>query len=1263
MADAAPQENEESTTTAGPGDAAPGGSSDPTPVQGTQASAKVELGSLAPRFVKQQHGTYLRRLEEAARNPKNLNIAVTGRYGAGKSSVLDEFESKQAGKTLRLAISTLAPNDDGVTLTNRIQKELVKQLVYSASPRTLRHSRFSRSVPLSRQRAVGEAAAAVALLALFLKLMNWLPSVSGTSPDHPWSVRVLAWAALAAVLVTVGAFVRLATYDRFVLSNVSAAGATVTLSERTPTYFDEYLDDIVHYFDTEDIDIVVFEDLDRFDDPHIFEALRELNTLLNNTNKRIDKGAPLRFVYAVRDSLFEKLGADTVAAGDDAAAAETLRANRTKFFDVVIPLVPFISHRNARELLTDLLEEAGIHSIDRHLINLVAQHTTDMRLLRNIRNEYLVFAERLLESDKVAPGLTPSHLFALVVYKNFHLEDFEKIARRSSDLDTLYRYQREFVRTSVAAREARKRNLLAGRGRTRSRAPLAKALGERLELLAESLKAQSGYAGWPHIYYSVSDTTFTIEKRSTYTFWAAVAAAETVEAYIAPSAGSSGQRFLVLGRDQLMMLVPEALDARRWQGIDDAALRSDLAAIDRDIDFLRGAGFADLTARNDIKLAVFDPTPAPDQGGAPDAPAASPNERTFAELVAATMKSELARDLVKRGYLDRNFALYAAQFYGHFTGVDVATFIVQSVQTNTMDIDYRFTSEGAVANLLDEANAEFTNTAAAYNIAVLDYLLETNHPGASDVVARMVTDFDDDAATFLAAYLTSGAWRDKLAARLAAAPWRAVFNYLVTNDDVPDDVRPALVDAALQAAQVAHTYDFDTEVGDFIGDHFQQMQAFTHTHHDATTRAVVEMLDRSDILLADIEPLSAAIRAVVVEKHLYEITADNLRTALAVTGEVTLDRVRDDSKVYDYCLTNPNGYLTTVSADADTSNTISKPETLAVVLNDIAGQSANWVEHWGEAEITRLMTDTSPSAILRQLRTVPTSTWAGLADANLFAASLQNIDDYRSAVGDIDDHLAALLVAAGAIDTSGDDEVTELAKAATAVAILNANTIEDPADRVALVQSLMVNDPLPIEQITPTPDALLARLIQRGIVPDDAASFQHFHDAGWSAIGPAIAASRNVGTFLEPDLVEGMVSDLLKDEESRDKVGRQVVEALDDYVPDDDGPALTAAAQYAARHHINLSPANVHRIAAAGGAERGLVLRLLRNANPAPGAQDIIAVFEELGGPYNEIARPGATLQLPNDDLHHALLQILAAGGRCTFHKTRLQQRYTVRPQ
>jgi hypothetical protein len=185
------------------------------PVVAAGSSALVPLESLAPRYEKSQHNTYLKRLQEAVKDPKNRNIALTGRYGAGKSSVLEKFTENHPGTTLRLAISTLGPNAEEVTLTNRIEKELVKQLLYSAAPRTLRHSRFSRITPLSKVRAFGESLMAVVLLGSLLALLGWLPPVAGTDTGQSLLAQVAAWALFGALTVVVVAVVRLMTHDRF----------------------------------------------------------------------------------------------------------------------------------------------------------------------------------------------------------------------------------------------------------------------------------------------------------------------------------------------------------------------------------------------------------------------------------------------------------------------------------------------------------------------------------------------------------------------------------------------------------------------------------------------------------------------------------------------------------------------------------------------------------------------------------------------------------------------------------------------------------------------------------------------------------------------------------------------------------------------------------------------------------------------------------------------------------------------------------------
>ncbi|GAA1961466.1 hypothetical protein [Microbacterium aquimaris] len=81
----------------------------------------IKLRSLAPEYRGDHHNAYVRHLENAVGEKRNRNIALTGRYGAGKSSVLDEFERNHRDKTVRISINTLGPDKNDQDLTNRIQ--------------------------------------------------------------------------------------------------------------------------------------------------------------------------------------------------------------------------------------------------------------------------------------------------------------------------------------------------------------------------------------------------------------------------------------------------------------------------------------------------------------------------------------------------------------------------------------------------------------------------------------------------------------------------------------------------------------------------------------------------------------------------------------------------------------------------------------------------------------------------------------------------------------------------------------------------------------------------------------------------------------------------------------------------------------------------------------------------------------------------------------------------------------------------------------
>jgi len=1196
----------------------------PTPSQA--ASGSPQLGSLASHYEAEQHETYLRHLESAVKDPRNLNIALTGRYGTGKSSVLDQFEENHEKETVRLSITSLGADSKKASLTNRIEKELVKQLLYRGSPRQLPDSRFHRIVPLSLRRAAIESLAAVAGLWLILAFLGWLPAVAGTNASHGWFLRVVSWIGFGLVLAAALTAARLIIHDRFFVSDVSAAGATVRLKQKTSTYFDEYLDEIVYFFERVSPSFVIFEDLDRFKDPHIFEALRELNTILNNSGDRKNR-PPLRFIYAIKDSLFEKLGNEADDAEADAAAAENVRANRTKFFDVVIPMVPFISHRNARELLTKLLQELEIVEVDRALVALIAKHVTDMRLLRNICNEYIVFAERLLESGMSAPGLTASNLFALVAYKNFHLKDFEDIVRRRSSLDRLYDLRRNFVRSEIETREEFRRKLATEGSAFRSMSPIAEQLGKRLEAYAQGVHAPRRSSNAP-LTFTVDSEEQPNEDLTSYEFWQLVANCSELSASAANNVGTT-QTILTLNREQLEELFPEAFEAGRWNDMDETKHRASMQGLKDDIAFLRGADFKHLAANKRFKLISGE------------------TEETFSEIVDRTMASALAQDLVKQGYIDRNFALYAAQFYGEFTGVDVATFIVQSVQTNSMDIDYTFDSPGAVANLLEEAPSDFTRTVSAYNVDVLDYLLLHEEELAKEVVDSIVSNRDEDSMEFLNAYLNSGSEPLRLTALLSSHPWLDVFRYLVEDDGIPTDARPALVDAALLAAKKSATYELDQSVRDYITANHLRMSAFTSAHDKTKVDTVATIIEKAGVILPGLQGVHGSLRDQVVRRRLYRLTADNLRTALGVNGEVSVDRVSASEPIYSFVRQNPKEYLAALEHDPQTPRTVLTASTLEKLLNDVATS-------WDEEQLDQLLGKAAPESKLEDLSAVPVSSWPALARAHLFRSTLANVDSYREALDGIDDHLADLLVQAGSIKTVGEDEDV---KAKAAIAILNASDVMPAAGvRVALARSLDLANALPIAAIDVAPDELFALLIEENLVQDSAESFEHFRGAGWTAIGPAIERSENFSNFMTPDLLEGLIPDVLGSSSVSASVRAKIIDNLAEFTPGDDPSALRAAAEYAVGNECVLPLVEVRRVAAATKDVR-LTLSLLNLSSPLPAAADVAAVLGELEQPYASLSTHERTeFEVPDDDNHRTVFDYLKRQGVLSeFKKKRLR--------
>ena len=263
------------------------------------------------------------------------NIGLTGPYGSGKSSVLKTLiaEDNGAHRFLELSLATL-DDKEAEKDEKKIEANLLKQMIYREKHETLPNSRFRRVQFLSQSELCWKAVWAVACVITFA--IAFEPGFLKIDTLYDW-FNFGKWniyfdgAALLFLLVTmwfIAAYI-VRTYGRSKLNKLNIADGEIELKDEN-SVLSEHLAEILYFFQETDYNVVVFEDLDRFENKKIFLKLRELNHILNKSKEL--EGRNIRFIYAVKDDMF-----------DD--------SSRTKFFDYIVTVIPVMNMSNARSLL------------------------------------------------------------------------------------------------------------------------------------------------------------------------------------------------------------------------------------------------------------------------------------------------------------------------------------------------------------------------------------------------------------------------------------------------------------------------------------------------------------------------------------------------------------------------------------------------------------------------------------------------------------------------------------------------------------------------------------------------------------------------------------------------------------------------------------------------------------------------------------------------------------------------------------------------
>ena len=174
------------------------------------------------------------------------------------------------------------------------------------------------------------------------------------------------------------------------------------------SFFDKYLNEILYIFENCNADVIIFEDIDRFEMGVIFERLREINLLLNEKLKH--KYKIIKFCYLIRDDMFEFELED-----------------RVKFFDFIIPVVSVMNGFNSYYKFLEYLNyKEIINVIDKEFLKKISYYITNARLLKNICNEFFIYNKRF-KNIYLNFKLDYNKILSIVIYKNLFPKDFNNL--------------------------------------------------------------------------------------------------------------------------------------------------------------------------------------------------------------------------------------------------------------------------------------------------------------------------------------------------------------------------------------------------------------------------------------------------------------------------------------------------------------------------------------------------------------------------------------------------------------------------------------------------------------------------------------------------------------------------------------------------------------------------------------------------------------------------------------------------------------------
>lgn len=821
--------------------------------------AYSEYRDLTPIDSIENGDEYIEALNWAFQNKKVKNIALTGPYGAGKSSIIETFlrkndEDKSTHKKIRssaLKISmatflkgntaTDDPNGKIQVDADEVEKGILKQLFYKVKPGRIPQSRYRKLHPIKKFKTFRYVLVAMLVILFFMealtpttcdKFMKVIESVVSPVLPNPFFINTAA-----VILFTFFTWIITCLYrtviSKFRVKEIKLPTDTTVQSgvEEADSVFNRNLDEIMYFFEETGYKTVFFEDLDRLDDPKIFVHLRELNNLLNNDDAI--KAKPIVFVYAVRDDIFSK-------------------EDRTKFFDFIIPVIPVVNSTNSGEILLQRLQEAkenGIeHDVSQGFVLDISPFVYDMRILQNIYNEFVVYKKTLRMAQELA--LSDQQMFAMLVFKNLYPSDFADIQSEKGILKEAFVDKNNFITKKKQSAQ----NIIDNYSSI-----IQRAQNDTCKTIRELKYAMlCTLMGGPYCFNkfyggNTSDVMDATIMSDDYDMTRLIQGEYSRVQF----RNQSGGDYNVFDPKDFTAYV------ERWKAIKEVGekrlenLQVELEMLREKQHKLSGMSIKEL-------LKVY------------------PANEVLSENVKA---NKLLVFLLRRGYIDEKYASYINYFKGTSITKDDMNFILAVKNQTPLDFDYHLTKIPMVVERLQTYEFE---QKAIYNFDLLEELLGEENSEKLMAFIQQLADGDDLSWRFIDEFVNRTS-KLPLFIRLLSTNWAGMWAHISADETLTYDHQLMYLQNILSESEIStiEAQNIDNCMTRYFEEHADILQKL----RDCNNEKIISVIDSLDVHFPalSIAMVPSNVLDSIFEKRHYVMNEEMIKTIIAYKNSDFLD--------------------------------------------------------------------------------------------------------------------------------------------------------------------------------------------------------------------------------------------------------------------------------------------------------------------------------------------------------------------------------------